>query len=226
VEIPSDVTVKLNAPPTRYQLCELSFRYKDDKPCLKALDLSLHKGETIAIIGPTGGGKSTLLNILCGLETRYEGDFWVDEMWFGGRHFEGMAEDLASQQKYGIQVPEPEVDEALQSDADCQAKAEAICDFLKDSVITLQNVVKDGDHRYIPANRQRVVVSSANLDDYFRIVQVEDKVVGVAWDSILALSDEPQFVEPAYVGPSPVGGLVSVFREIKRQRVLVARMPS
>ncbi len=38
----------------------------DDKPILKGLNLTMHKGETHAIMGPNGSGKSTLSNVLMG----------------------------------------------------------------------------------------------------------------------------------------------------------------
>lgn len=68
----------LTVPPRRYELHELSFGYTEQRLCLQNLDLSLRAGQTIALIGPTGGGKSTLIRILCGLEDRYQGQFLVD----------------------------------------------------------------------------------------------------------------------------------------------------
>lgn len=68
----------LKTPPRRYDLQKLSFGYTEQRLCLHNLDLSLRAGQTVALIGPTGGGKSTLLRILCGLEDRYQGRFLVD----------------------------------------------------------------------------------------------------------------------------------------------------
>ena len=68
----------LKVPPRRYELHNLSFGYTEQRPCLQNLDLCLQAGQTIALIGPTGGGKTTLLRILCGLEDRYQGRFIVD----------------------------------------------------------------------------------------------------------------------------------------------------
>jgi ATP-binding cassette subfamily B protein len=43
----------------------VDFFYEDGKPVLKDFSLSVGQGETIALVGPTGGGKSTIVNLLC-----------------------------------------------------------------------------------------------------------------------------------------------------------------
>jgi ATP-binding cassette subfamily B protein len=43
---------------------EVSFRYTPDKPLIERLDLTVEPGETVAIVGPTGAGKTTLVNLL------------------------------------------------------------------------------------------------------------------------------------------------------------------
>jgi ATP-binding cassette subfamily B multidrug efflux pump len=43
---------------------DVSFRYEPDKPLIDDLDLHVDAGETVAIVGPTGAGKTTLVNLL------------------------------------------------------------------------------------------------------------------------------------------------------------------
>lgn len=43
----------------------VTFAYDDNKPVLKDFSLKVKPGETIALVGPTGGGKTTIVNLLC-----------------------------------------------------------------------------------------------------------------------------------------------------------------
>jgi ATP-binding cassette subfamily B protein len=43
----------------------VNFYYQPEKPVLKDFNLKVRQGETIALVGPTGGGKSTTVNLIC-----------------------------------------------------------------------------------------------------------------------------------------------------------------
>ncbi|MFQ6102212.1 MAG: ABC transporter ATP-binding protein [Anaerolineae bacterium] len=43
----------------------VDFWYQSDKPVLTDFTLRVKRGETIALVGPTGGGKTTIVNLLC-----------------------------------------------------------------------------------------------------------------------------------------------------------------
>jgi ATP-binding cassette subfamily B protein len=44
---------------------QVDFYYEPDKPVLTDFNLKVEQGETIALVGPTGGGKSTIVNLMC-----------------------------------------------------------------------------------------------------------------------------------------------------------------
>lgn len=43
----------------------VDFQYEEGKPVFSNLNLHIEQGETIALVGPTGAGKSTLVNLIC-----------------------------------------------------------------------------------------------------------------------------------------------------------------
>lgn len=43
----------------------VDFFYEDGKPVIKDLNLKINQGEKIALVGSTGGGKTTIVNLLC-----------------------------------------------------------------------------------------------------------------------------------------------------------------
>ncbi len=44
-------------------LNNVSFRYRPDAPVLQGINLTIRRGETVALVGPSGGGKSTLADL-------------------------------------------------------------------------------------------------------------------------------------------------------------------
>ena len=59
-----DPSIPLDAPTGRIRFEDVSFRYLPDAPLIEGFDLSVEPGEIIAIVGPTGAGKTTLVNLL------------------------------------------------------------------------------------------------------------------------------------------------------------------
>ncbi len=56
--------VKLPAPKGEVAVEGVSFRYKADEPLIANMNLDVRQGHTVAIVGPTGAGKTTLVNLL------------------------------------------------------------------------------------------------------------------------------------------------------------------
>jgi ATP-binding cassette subfamily B protein len=56
----------------------VGFHYEEDKPVLSDFTLSVRQGETIALVGPTGGGKSTIVNLVCRFYEPTQGVIRID----------------------------------------------------------------------------------------------------------------------------------------------------
>lgn len=54
------------------------FAYKDDDYVIKDLDFTIHPGEKVALVGPTGAGKSSIIRLLCRLYDPSQGRILVD----------------------------------------------------------------------------------------------------------------------------------------------------
>lgn len=66
-EIKGDITFK-----------NVSFSYKDGEKILQNFNLSVKPGESIALVGETGSGKSTIVNLLCRFYEPVEGEILID----------------------------------------------------------------------------------------------------------------------------------------------------
>ncbi len=63
----------------KFQLKNIFFKYKDSAEyILKNVDISISKGQKIGVIGETGSGKSTFVDILMGLLEPTKGKFFID----------------------------------------------------------------------------------------------------------------------------------------------------
>ena len=56
----------------------VSFKYDDGKPVLDGVSFSVKQGETVAILGPTGSGKSSMMHLLTGLYDLNEGKILIE----------------------------------------------------------------------------------------------------------------------------------------------------
>ncbi len=56
----------------------VSFSYREDTPLIQGMDIDVREGQTVAIVGPTGAGKTTLVNLLERFYDVGEGRITVD----------------------------------------------------------------------------------------------------------------------------------------------------
>ncbi|HVC02284.1 MAG TPA: ABC transporter ATP-binding protein [Steroidobacteraceae bacterium] len=78
------------------QFDEIRFRYGPDGPwVLDGFDLTIRKGERVGLVGSTGSGKSTALDLLMGLLTPCEGRLLVDHEPLTGRRVRAWQRSIA-----------------------------------------------------------------------------------------------------------------------------------
>jgi len=79
------------AAPTRIALHEVSFRYPGSGPVLRGVSLTLHRGQTVALVGENGSGKTTLAKVIAGLYRPTAGRIEWD-----GRDLDGLHPDTVA----------------------------------------------------------------------------------------------------------------------------------
>jgi ATP-binding cassette subfamily B protein len=78
----------------RIELRHVSFAYDPARPVLQNIDLTVHQGETIAIVGPTGGGKTTLVNLICRFYEPTSGQVLIDGVDYRARSLHWLQSNL------------------------------------------------------------------------------------------------------------------------------------
>ena len=78
-EIPDGAdSVLLDATEGRVEFSDVSFSYTPEKPLIEGLSLTAEPGQRVAIVGPTGAGKTTLINLLMRFYDTSSGTILVD----------------------------------------------------------------------------------------------------------------------------------------------------
>lgn len=74
----TDAGVILSHMDKGFSFQNVSFAYQPEKPVLKNISLELEANKSYAVVGPSGGGKTTLLNLLLGGMSNYTGHLTID----------------------------------------------------------------------------------------------------------------------------------------------------
>ena len=72
----------------------VNFGYDKDKLILKDINLDVKQGEMIAIVGPTGAGKTTIINLLTRFYDPTSGDIFIDEINIKDINYYSLRENL------------------------------------------------------------------------------------------------------------------------------------
>lgn len=92
-----DLPDAVNAPPFKGALCfeGVSFAYEPDHPVLRGIDLSVPPGRHVAVVGPSGMGKSTLVSLILRLYDPSQGRVLIDGVDIRGFRLRSLREQIS-----------------------------------------------------------------------------------------------------------------------------------
>jgi ATP-binding cassette subfamily B protein len=76
--IEKDGSVSANGIHGNITFDQVNFSYIEGQPVLKGISFTLEKGKTLALVGATGAGKSSIINLLSRFYDINEGEIWID----------------------------------------------------------------------------------------------------------------------------------------------------
>lgn len=150
----------------------VSFSYEDDAPLFKNFSLTVPPGKTVALVGPSGGGKSTILNLVLRFYDPTEGTVKIDGQNISNLTLKSLREatalvtqepllfddTIANNIAYGMS-------NATQKEIEAAAKAAAADDFIKNFPKGYENTIGEAGNNLSGGEKQRVAIARAILKD-------------------------------------------------------------
>jgi subfamily B ATP-binding cassette protein MsbA len=148
----------------------VSFAYGDNAPALHEVSLQARRGETVALVGPSGGGKSSLLNLIPRFYDVTAGAVTID-----GHDVRGVT--LASlRDRIALVTQEPFLFDdtiranianarpgAAEDEMEAAARLAAAHDFISDLPLGYDTLVGEAGARLSGGQRQRIAIARAFL---------------------------------------------------------------
>ena len=174
---------------------DLNFAYPDGTPVLKGINLKIERGKTLAIVGGTGSGKSTLVNLIPRIRQAERGTVFVDGVDIQDiplnvlRSNIGVVEQepflfsdyLRNNIAYGLETPEEEQIRDAAHTADLLEQIEEFPDGLE-TFLGERGITISGGQRQRSALARAIIIKPKILilDDAFANVdtQTEDTILG------------------------------------------------
>jgi subfamily B ATP-binding cassette protein MsbA len=175
IDIPAEVAdapgaMVLAAPARGVRLNNVSFAYHEGSPALEHVSLEVGRGETVALVGPSGGGKSTILNLIPRFYDVDAGVVSLDGSDVRGLTLHSLREQIAlvTQEPFlfddsiraNIAYARPE---AMTAEIEAAARAAAAHDFILGLPVGYDTLVGEAGARLSGGQRQRIAIARAFL---------------------------------------------------------------
>ena len=155
----------------KIELKNISFAYKDKALLFENLNFVIKKGEKIALVGESGGGKSTLLDLLCSLLKPSKGELLIDGKLLNENNCKDFRQkigyipqqiylfndSIASNVAFCEDIDENKAKKVLE-----QANLKDFISSLKDGIYTK---VGDGGNNLSGGQKQRIAIARALYND-------------------------------------------------------------
>ncbi len=79
----------------KIQFINVNFEYTKDQPVLKNVNLYINKGEKVALVGNSGGGKTTLVNLIPRFYDVTSGNITIDDIDIRGYYMKSLRDNIA-----------------------------------------------------------------------------------------------------------------------------------
>jgi ATP-binding cassette subfamily C protein len=153
---------------------QVTFRYEDaPAPALQDITFTITRGQSVGIVGPTGAGKSTLVDVLLGLLPPTSGRVLVDGQPIEGRERAWQRQigyvsqdvyllDDSLRRNIAFGIPDGAIDERRLASAVSQARLDEVVSALPN---LLETVIGESGVRLSGGQRQRVAIARALYHD-------------------------------------------------------------
>lgn len=164
--------IPLTDGPGAVTLDRVTFSYDGETPVLNAVDIDIAAGETVALVGPSGAGKTTVLNLIPRFYDAVDGKVMIDGQDVAGATLQSVMSRIA------LVSQEPALFNdtiraniaygrwgAPQEDIEQAARNAAAHDFIMDLPDGYDTMVGEQGLRLSGGQRQRIAIARAMLKD-------------------------------------------------------------